>query len=98
MVTGVTNAVPCDPRNIRGLVGNNLARGCWSEDKTNNGGQIWRDDNHAILVEGSRFKERLDYIHRNPVEQLIVANENDYLFSSAYEYSGKKGLVKVTIG
>jgi putative transposase len=60
--------------------------------------KIWKDDNHAILVEGNRFKERLDYIHRNPVEQLIVANESDYLFSSAYDYSGKKGLVKVSIG
>ncbi len=60
--------------------------------------KIWKDDNHAILVEGNRFKERLDYIHKNPVEQLIVANESDYLFSSAYDYTGKKGLVKVTIG
>jgi putative transposase len=60
--------------------------------------KVWTDDNHAVLVEGSRFKERLDYIHKNPVEQLIVANASDYLFSSAYDYSGKKGLVKVTIG
>jgi putative transposase len=60
--------------------------------------KVWKDDNHAILVEGGRFKERLDYIHKNPVKQLIVANEEDYLFSSAYDYSGKKGLVNVTIG
>ena len=60
--------------------------------------KVWKDDNHAILIESGRFKERLDYIHKNPVEQLIVANESDYLFSSAYDYSGKKGLVKVTIG
>ena len=59
--------------------------------------KMWTDDNHAILLDGPRYGERLRYIHQNPVRQMIVANECDYLFSSAYDYSGKKGLVKVVI-
>lgn len=59
--------------------------------------KVWTDDNHAVCLEGTRFDERLHYIHENPVRQMIVANATDYLFSSAYDYSGKKGLVKVTV-
>ena len=60
--------------------------------------KVWRDDNHAIcLDEAGWLEQRLNYIHQNPVRQLIVANECDYLYSSAYDYSGKKGLVKVTV-
>lgn len=59
--------------------------------------KLWKDDNHAVYVEdGLRFKQRLDYIHNNPVRQMIVANAADYLFSSAHDYAGgKMGLVKV---
>ena len=60
--------------------------------------KVWKDDNHAICLDDpKRFEQRLNYVHQNPVRQLIVANECDYLFSSAYDYSGKQGLVKVTI-
>jgi len=59
--------------------------------------KIWRDDNHAIGLESAdMFQQKMDYIHQNPVRQLIVANAADYLFSSAHDYAGgTQGLVKV---
>ena len=41
--------------------------------------------------------QKLNYIHENPVRQEIVGNPEDYLYSSAVDYSGLKGLVKVEL-
>jgi putative transposase len=61
--------------------------------------KLWQDSNHPIFLEGSgeRFKQRVSYIHQNPVRQLIVAKPEDYLYSSACDYCGMKGLVKVVL-
>jgi putative transposase len=60
--------------------------------------KLWTDDNHAIYLDNSNlFKQKIDYIHDNPVRQLIVDRQEDYLFSSARDYAGIKGLVDVTV-
>lgn len=40
--------------------------------------------------------QRLNYIHQNPVRQMIVSNPEEYVFSSAINYADGKGLVTVT--
>jgi len=58
--------------------------------------KVWTDDNHAILLENAKWmKQRLDYIHDNPVRQLIVQHPHEYLFSSAIDYADEKGLVNI---
>ena len=61
--------------------------------------KLWQDSNHPIGLEEQAewFRQRIIYTHQNPVRQMIVANASDYLFSSACDYEGKKGLVKVSI-
>ena len=61
--------------------------------------KLWQDTNHPICLEGRKdwFLQRIDYTHQNPVRQMIVANASDYLFSSAGDYEGRQGLVKVSI-
>jgi len=60
--------------------------------------KFWKDGLHAIFLESSGFfEQKLHYIHYNPVEALIVEEPEEYLFSSARDYSGKKGLVKVEL-
>ena len=61
--------------------------------------KVWQDSNHAVYVDADhhRFMQRLNYIHLNPVRQLIVANPEEYLFSNAGDYHGKKGMVNITI-
>ena len=49
--------------------------------------KVWRDKNHAIELYTERVTwQKLNYIHRNPVVDRIVYNEQDYLFSSARNY------------
>lgn len=41
--------------------------------------------------------QKLDYIHNNPVETGIVDKPEDYLYSSARDYNGLKGLINITL-
>jgi hypothetical protein len=58
--------------------------------------KVWQDGNHAVEVFSNRFiYEKLEYIHRNPVEEMIVAKPEDYLFSSARNYADLESLLDV---
>ena len=58
--------------------------------------RFWQDTNHAILLESNEMiDQKLNYIHNNPVRAMIVTKPEDYLFSSASDYSGEKGLVNI---
>jgi len=59
---------------------------------------LWQDCNHPIHIEsGNRASllEHISYIHENPVRDRIVEFPDEYLFSSARDYSGMKGLVNI---
>ena len=47
------------------------------------------------LFSNEMMDQKLDYIHENPVKEGIVAKPEDYLYSSAIDYSGGKGLVPI---
>ncbi|MEX2592814.1 MAG: hypothetical protein WD426_08565 [Anditalea sp.] len=58
--------------------------------------QFWTHDNHAIeLYRTEMIKTRMNYIHENPVRAGLVEEEEDYLYSSARNYGGLKGLIEV---
>ncbi len=58
--------------------------------------QFWRQDYHPIELSTNKIMEqRLDYLHNNPVEAGIVDEAAQYLYSSARNYSGMKGLLNV---
>ena len=56
-------------------------------------------ENHAVELHSAKFiKQKMDYIHQNPIRAGIVEKEEDYLYSSAKEYlTGKKGLVALEL-
>jgi putative transposase len=59
---------------------------------------FWQDGYHGIYLDPHKpemLKTRLNYIHQNPVRAGIVEEEHHYLYSSANDYCGMKGLVKV---
>jgi len=39
----------------------------------------------------------MNYIHNNPVRAELVGRAEDYLYSSARDYAGEKGLVEITM-
>ncbi|WP_055443476.1 REP-associated tyrosine transposase [Lacinutrix himadriensis] len=51
--------------------------------------KVWQNGYHAEICSSNTFiKQKLDYIHNNPVKDKIVANPEDYVFSSARNYAG----------
>ncbi len=60
--------------------------------------QFWQHHNHPIELWSSEvMDEKVNYIHNNPVKAGFVRNPEDYLYSSAIDYSGGKGLLEVTV-
>lgn len=56
--------------------------------------QFWRHDNKPIeLWSNIVIQQKVDYIHNNPVEAGLVFRAEDYIYSSAVDYSGEKGLL-----
>jgi REP element-mobilizing transposase RayT len=50
--------------------------------------KVWQDGYHAEIVQSNWFlKQKVDYIHNNPVVEKIVGNPEDYYFSSARNYA-----------
>ena len=60
--------------------------------------QFWIQDNYPIeLISPKWILQKLDYIHSNPVTAGIVDVPNDYLYSSAKDYYGEKGILDIDI-
>ena len=62
--------------------------------------KFWQESNHAIFLDehsSAKFDQKLNYTHQNPVRAGIVELPSEYLYSSARDYAGKKGLVDVVV-
>ncbi|MBD1392609.1 REP-associated tyrosine transposase [Mucilaginibacter glaciei] len=56
--------------------------------------QFWQQGNHPIeLWSDEVITQKLDYIHHNPVKAGWVDIPEHYLYSSARDYAGEKGLI-----
>ncbi|MCL9807703.1 transposase [Flavobacterium amniphilum] len=50
--------------------------------------KVWQDGYHAEIVETNWFiKQKINYIHNNPVKDKIVTLPEDYYYSSARNYA-----------
>jgi REP element-mobilizing transposase RayT len=60
--------------------------------------QLWQQDNQPIeLWDNYMIDNKLNYLHDNPVKAGIVYRAEDYVYSSAIDYSGEKGLIDVEL-
>lgn len=60
--------------------------------------QVWTHENHALECFDPDFTTtRILHIHENPVRAGIVETADQYLYSSAKDYAGKKGLIPVVV-
>lgn len=51
--------------------------------------KVWQNGYHAELIYSNSFiKQKINYIHNNPVKEKIVTLAEDYYFSSARNYAG----------
>ena len=64
--------------------------------RTSEGCRFWRGDNKPIeLWSNNVIDQKIDYIHTNPVEEGLVFKPEDYVYSSAADHAGEKGLLDV---
>ena len=62
--------------------------------------QLWQscsNPSHIDFNQVFKLQERILYVHENPVRDKIVTKPQDYLYSSAGDYVGTKGIVNVTV-
>lgn len=68
------------------------------KNNNNNGFQFWQQDNHPIeLWDNYMRKQKLSYLHENPVVSGFVSKAEDYVYSSARDYCGEKGLLEIKL-
>ncbi len=60
--------------------------------------QVWQQGNHPVELVSPKFiLQKLAYIHLNPVRAGIVDEASHYLYSSARNYEGVKGLLDLEL-
>lgn len=58
--------------------------------------QFWQEGSHAEMVFSEAvMREKLDYIHRNPVKRGYVDLPEHWRYSSARSYLGQPGLIDI---
>jgi putative transposase len=59
--------------------------------------QVWQEGSHPEQIAGeAMMRQKLDYIHRNPVARGYVDDPLHWRYSSARNYEGQTGLIPVT--
>ena len=65
---------------------------------TTAGNRFWRADNKPIELQSNDIiVQKLNYVHQNPVEEGIVYQADQYVYSSAIDYAGGKGMLEISI-
>ncbi len=60
--------------------------------------RFWQEGNHEEIIVTNKFLwQKIDYIHMNPVRREIVSIPEDYIYSSASNYAGTKGILEVRV-
>lgn len=74
---------------------------CWfrgANDTKITNYKFWQDGSYIEnICTYDFYKEKLNYIHMNPVRQEIVEKPEDYVYSSARNYNGQKGMIDVIV-
>lgn len=59
---------------------------------------VAQKDNKPIELWSNKvIDEKIDYFHNNQVEEGLVFRAEDYIYSSADDYAGEKGLPDVIV-
>ena len=60
---------------------------------------VWQNSSNPVFLDMKKtdtLVENISFIHENPVRDRFVDTATDYPYSSARDYAGMKGLVKIT--
>ncbi|GAA4314299.1 REP-associated tyrosine transposase [Nibribacter koreensis] len=60
--------------------------------------KFWQDGNEAKEIHSNEFlQQKIDYIHQNPVRAEWVQEPEHFIYSSARDYAGGKGLIEIIL-
>ncbi|MGJ7030259.1 REP-associated tyrosine transposase [Niabella hirudinis] len=60
--------------------------------------KVWTGNNHPEELYSEHFlRSKLNYIHQNPVKAGLVREPAHYLYSSAADYAGGKGIMDIDL-
>ncbi|WP_456428760.1 REP-associated tyrosine transposase [Rhodocaloribacter sp.] len=60
--------------------------------------QFWQEGNHPQQIQGAEMlRQKLEYLHGNPVRRGYVEEAIHWRYSSARNYAGLPGLLEVTL-
>jgi putative transposase len=60
--------------------------------------KFWQEGNDIQEIYSVDYlKQKLNYIHNNPVKAEFVISPEEYKYSSAIDYAGGKGLIKIDV-
>jgi REP element-mobilizing transposase RayT len=66
--------------------------------KTPEGYRFWNSGNHPIeLWSNGVINQKLKYIHQNPVKAGVVFKAEHYMYSSASDYAGERGMLDIIL-
>ena len=67
------------------------------QNSNNKNFQCWQQDNHPVELSNPKMlRQRMDYLHDNPVKAGIVFEPQQYVYSSAVDYyTNQKGLINI---
>ncbi len=64
--------------------------------KTDRDYQVWQEDSHPQMIQGEKMmRQKIEYIHFNPVKRNYVENPEHWLYSSARNYAGLEGRLEI---
>ncbi len=91
------NAIDQNPQESRKEWLMNMFRFAGGNNNANEGHQFWQQDYHPIELSNEYLtRQRLNYLHENPVRAGIVWEPQHYKYSSADDYyNNKPGLLKL---
>ena len=60
--------------------------------------QLWQEGSHPQLIQSEvMMRQKVEYIHHNPVRRGYVDDPTHWRYSSARDYVGQSGLLEVTL-
>ncbi|MBN8643168.1 MAG: transposase [Flavobacteriales bacterium] len=93
----IIQTIICEPESRREWMLNYFQKSC-EHLKREQTFKVWQDGYHAEIVKSNWFiKQKVNYIHNNPVKDKIVEYPEDYYFSSARNYVGLQNDLEVIL-
>jgi putative transposase len=66
--------------------------------KSNSQHQVWQEGFHPqAIISEDMLRQKLDYMHYNPVRLGLVDHPEDWRYSSARDYLGQNGMMEIDL-